>query len=79
LNGFCKFFGIDEPPLINALVEFQCSSFVRNDNYELLREYAARADKYRLPKLGWIHGALVKEPDYQRFVAWFRQAKGWTA
>jgi hypothetical protein len=52
---------------------------VRHHTYEVLHAYARRAENEGLPRLGWIHHALLREPDYARFVIWFRKAKGWPA
>mgnify|MGYP003345369411 FL=1 len=79
LRGFCEPLGIADPALIDALVEFQCGNFVRHHTYEVLHAYARRAENEGLPRLGWIHHALLREPDYARFVIWFRKAKGWPA
>lgn len=77
IKGFCAFYGVDDAALVEALVEFQCSNFIRIGGYEALRGYAERAEKLGVPRLGWIHDALLREPDFERFLAWFRRAKGW--
>ena len=63
--------------LIDALVEFQCGTFMRHETYEILHSYARRAEAQALPKLGWIHDAMIGETSYPSFQSWFRKAKGW--
>jgi glycosyltransferase involved in cell wall biosynthesis len=77
IAGFCASYGIDSPELVDALVEYQCSQFIRHDSYRVMRDYALRAEKEDLPKLGWIHHAIVNEPGFAAFTRWFRAAKGW--
>jgi hypothetical protein len=77
LTGFCARVGLDDPGLVDALVEFQCSGFVRRGCYAVMKRHADRADAEGLPKLGWIHDALRREPGYAAFVAWHRRAVNW--
>jgi glycosyltransferase involved in cell wall biosynthesis len=77
IKGFCESYGIDSPALVEALVEFQCSQFVRPDCYRVMKDYALRAEKEDLPKLGWIHWAIVNKPGFAEFTRWFRRTKGW--
>jgi glycosyltransferase involved in cell wall biosynthesis len=77
LWGFCESYGIAEKGLIDALVQFQCGTFLRHEDYLMLREYAHVAEGRKLPRLGWIHDAIVRESSYVDFLAWFRRAKGW--
>ena len=60
-------------------MQFQCGTFFRHSDYLILREYAHVAERVNLPKLGWIQDAIVREPSYVDFLAWFRKAKGWPA
>lgn len=77
VTAFCTMYGIEAPDFVTALIEFQNSAFVRLDCYETLRRYALRTVDEDLPKLGWIHEAMLREPTYERFQTWFRRAKGW--
>ncbi|WP_280178565.1 glycosyltransferase family 2 protein [Methylobacterium gnaphalii] len=77
VSAFCKANAIFSNELVIALVEFQNSAFIRPNCYETLRRYAAAADKNDLPRLGWIHDAILREPSYERFQKWFRRTKGW--
>jgi glycosyltransferase involved in cell wall biosynthesis len=77
LRGFCEAWEIADQSLIDALVEFQCSSFLRHDDYTVLRDYADRAERKNLPRLGWIHQALRRETDYKSFMSWYWDEKGW--
>jgi len=77
LQGFCDSWGIVDPFLIESLVEFQCSNFLRYDDYVVLHNYAIRARKEELPRLGWIDEALLREDNYKAFMAWYRTQKGW--
>lgn len=79
LLGFCKQVGLKDDVLIDALTEFQCGSFVRHHHYLALRDYALSTEETAMPRLGWIHDALVKEKSYSDFNGWFRSAKGWPA
>ena len=79
LRGFCEYYDIASPELIDALSEFQCCSFVRYETYQVLHEYAVRARAKGLPELGWIQEAMLSEPTYPDFTAWFRKTKGWAA
>jgi glycosyltransferase involved in cell wall biosynthesis len=77
IAGFCGTFGLDDEELIDALAEFQCASFIRHGPYEVMRRYAVTAGELEIPRLGWLHEALLREPDYVAFTRWFRGAKGW--
>jgi hypothetical protein len=77
LRGFCESYGIADDVLVEALVDFQCGTFLRHTDYVVLREYANWATEAKLPKLGWIHEAIVREKSYPDFLTWFRTAKGW--
>jgi glycosyltransferase involved in cell wall biosynthesis len=79
LKGFCAFYDIKDQELIDALVEFQCGAFIRSGHYAVMRDYAASIAGTEMPRLGWIHNALVEKPDYLEFTKWFRSAKGWPA
>lgn len=77
IMGFCERYGIADDFFVDSLTEFQCSAFIRNDNYLCLRDYAREAEAKNLPKLGWIQDAIVREKNYVDFVTWFRRTKGW--
>ncbi len=77
LLGFCQQAGLNDDVLIDALAEFQCSSFIRHDHYLVLRDYAVSTEGTTMPRLGWLHDALVREKRYIDFSSWFRIAKGW--
>ena len=79
LLGFCQHVGLNDDALIDALAEFQCGSFIRHDQYLVLREYAVSSEGTTMPRLGWLHEALVRERRYADFNSWFRSAKGWPA
>lgn len=79
LMGFCQQNGLNNEVLIDALAEFQCSSFIRHDHYMVLRDYAVSTVGTTMPRLGWLHDALVREKRYVDFSSWFRAAKGWPA
>jgi glycosyltransferase involved in cell wall biosynthesis len=77
LLGFCKAVGITDSTLIDALAEFQCGTFIRHEHYLVMRDYARSVGDSDMPRLGWLHDALVAGPDYASFTCWFRAAKGW--
>lgn len=77
LLGFCNHAGIKDDALISALAEFQCSGFIRHEQYKVLRNYAVPAAERKMPRLGWLHDALCRDWDYASFTRWFRSAKGW--
>lgn len=83
LERFCKGEGIFEPSLLEALVEFQASSFVTPNTYSVLSDYARaavardEAGGKPWPKLGWIQWAIVEKQGYADFMEWYTQAKGW--
>jgi glycosyltransferase involved in cell wall biosynthesis len=80
LEGFCKAFGLKDAAVIDGLAEFQCSSFIRREHYLALADYArSTSGHHDMPRLGWIHDACIREPDYPSFTRWFRSAKGWQA
>jgi glycosyltransferase involved in cell wall biosynthesis len=77
IKGFCDGFGIKNDPLVEALVEFQCSQFIRYESYLVMRDYARKAVETEMPRLGWLHDAIVHEDSYAGFTNWFRRTKGW--
>jgi glycosyltransferase involved in cell wall biosynthesis len=79
LEGFCQLTGVVDDALIDALAEFQCGAFIRYHSYTAMRDYAMSAIDRKLPKMGWIHEALVREPGYPEFTRWYRRARGWSA
>ncbi len=79
ITGFTKYYGLKEPILLDALVEFQCSSFIRSQHFEAMRDYCCSIGDSDLPRLGWLHDALVSNKTYADFTKWFRHAKGWIA
>lgn len=79
LLGFCQSVGLDDDDVIDALTEFQCGSFIRKEHHEALREYALSVEGTDLPRVGWLHEALIRERGYANFTSWFRSAKGWPA
>jgi glycosyltransferase involved in cell wall biosynthesis len=104
LTAFCRDYGINNPALVDALVEIQCSGFLRYEGYKVLLDYGRQVEvhraeelaeearmgpaqlaakrklrKKRLPRLGWIHDALVRQKSYADFQAWYRSSRGWSA
>jgi len=79
LEGFCASIGLKNETLIDGLAEFQCGGYIRHHHYLVMRDYARSASEQKLPRLGWLHEALLRERDYSGFTAWFRAAKGWSA
>lgn len=79
LEGFCAHIGLKDEALIDGLAEFQCGAFIRYEHYLAMRDYARSAQARKMPRLGWLHDALVEKQDYAAFTDWFRQAKGWPA
>jgi glycosyltransferase involved in cell wall biosynthesis len=79
LAGFCKQIGLADEELIDGLAEFQCSAYIRHSHYTAMKAYADTAAERNMPRLGWLHNALVSQPDYAAFTSWFRAAKGWPA
>ena len=77
IQGFCQAYDIDNPSLVETLVELQCSGFLRYEGYQILVDYARHAVEAHLPKLGWIYDALLVEEDYASFQAWYRKTRGW--
>lgn len=83
LERFCKAEGIYSAPLVNALAEFQVSSFITPNAYNILSIYARTAAandsvaERPWPKLGWIQWAIVEKANYGEFMGWYTQAKGW--
>jgi hypothetical protein len=84
LERFCRAEGIDDPELIEALCEFQASAFVTPAMHRKLRNYGLAAEAFNaskpersMPKLGWIHDAIVQQPTYPDFIKWYNHAKGW--
>lgn len=75
---FCNNYGISDSLLVNALAEFQCGGLLRYEDYGELRDYAARADRQNLPKLGWIHEAILQERTYSDFSLWLASTSDWT-
>jgi hypothetical protein len=39
-------------------------------------QYVDRAEREKLPKLGRIHDAVIREKGCPKFLAWFRKKKG---
>ena len=78
LQQFTSSYGIGSPELVEALVQLQCSGYIRPEEYVTLKRYAQAAEDKGLPKLGWLHPAILKERDYLDFTAWFRKTKAWT-
>lgn len=79
LLGFCRFVGIDDPVLIDGLCEFQCGGFIRHEHYLAMRNYALSVGDGEMPRLGWLHDALLLQPNYGSFTKWVRATKGWPA
>jgi len=77
LMGFCAAIGLTDDTLIEALAEFQCGGFIRHEHYVAMRDYALSANSLAMPRLGWLHDALLREHNYASFTRWFRSAKGW--
>ncbi len=77
ITEFCQAYGIDNLPLIDTLVELQCSGFLRYEGYRILVDYVREAESKKLPKLGWVHDALLLQEDYPSFQAWYRRTRGW--
>jgi hypothetical protein len=75
LRSFCGTYGIVDDELIASLAAFQCSGFVRAQEYRVLRRYAQNASDLKSPKLGWIDEALLREPSYSDFLLWLRKAQ----
>jgi glycosyltransferase involved in cell wall biosynthesis len=83
LERFCRTEGIYSAPLVDALAEFQVSSFITPTTYNILSIYARTAvandaiAEQPWPKLGWIQWALTDKSNYEEFMVWYTQAKGW--
>jgi glycosyltransferase involved in cell wall biosynthesis len=77
IEAFCGSIGLNDDVLIDALAEFQCGSYIRHHHYLAMRNYALSAKDRQLPRLGWLHDALVSESSYAAFTHWFRMIKGW--
>ncbi len=79
ISGFSAYYGLKDPTLLEALVEFQCGGFIRHEHYEAMRNYSFSIGDSELPRLGWLHDALVSQKTYSDFTKWFRFTKGWAA
>lgn len=44
ISEFCQAYGIDNPTLVDTLVEIQCSGFLRYEGYEVLLDYARQVE-----------------------------------
>jgi glycosyltransferase involved in cell wall biosynthesis len=77
LTAFCKMFDIHSGELVNALAEFQCGSFVRREVYHVMHDYALSIEGKDLPKLGWIHDAMLACESHVEFQRWYYSVKGW--
>jgi hypothetical protein len=77
LRGFCEHYEIRDPELLAALVELQCAGFVRYEHYRIMRDYARSIQSTDLPRLGWIHHALLTSQDFLEFTKWYRANRGW--
>jgi glycosyltransferase involved in cell wall biosynthesis len=75
LQQFCDALSVQDGWLVGALAEFQCSGFMRYENYEILRRYAIQADELGWPKLGWIQQSIVQEASYFEFCMWLNQVQ----
>lgn len=67
LRQFLAQIGCDEPQLVSALAEYQCSGFVRHEHYPVLRRYAHDAEVRNWPRLGFLHKAVLKAKSYRHF------------
>lgn len=75
LRGFCETYGASDEILIEALAGFQCSGLVLYEDYKVLRDYARQTVGKKLPKLGWIQDAIVREKTYSEFSSWLSNAQ----
>ena len=75
LSRFCKAYGIDNEPLIDALTEFQCSAFITPDMYRVMKDYADTVTTK--PKIGWLQIPLTQSRSYGDFIDWYWRAKNW--
>lgn len=51
LTAFCRDYGINDPSLVDALVEIQCSGFLRYPGYRILLDYAREVNAQRAAEL----------------------------
>lgn len=77
LKAFMEEQKIHQEELLDALVEFQCSSFISPVMFEILRVYGKRAEDEGLPRLGWVHHRLIHSRSYGKFIEWYWRIKGW--
>jgi glycosyltransferase involved in cell wall biosynthesis len=60
--------GITDADIINAFAEFQCSGYVRPEEFDAMRRYALLAEKSGKPQAAWLHRHLLKSRTYTDFV-----------
>lgn len=75
LRGFCGAYGITDEEFVAALADFQCAGLLTYGQYSTLRRYAEHKPQKRVPKLGWIHEAIVRECSYAKFSRWLCEAQ----
>lgn len=63
---------------VDVVSEFQVAGYIDAPGYIKLAAYAREAEARGLPKLGWIHGALLDFQTYDRFFAWLNDVRGFS-
>jgi glycosyltransferase involved in cell wall biosynthesis len=72
---FCKRFGIADIAPIAEISEFQMSGYVDEPGYRKFAEYVTIAEQRGLPKLGWLHGAVLEHGTFAAFFAWLNEVQ----